>query len=212
MKRYIIGFIFGAIIFSFITAYAATTYYASQINYNNTTVDNALDNLYTSATSTITNQETQINSMQSELDTLRTEASKDMYTRLNLSSSKVTANEAYGTRLQHRTTTLNVSAKSYIIAVSFTYSAGATSGTPKSGDDSSVITINDNNECTRLSGRYTFNFLSNYNNKTTLDIREYLALFSCKFKTAKTITIDNNNTGDNVNHISHIMAQAIKLD
>ena len=54
MKKYLIGFIFGAIIFGTIGVYAGRTYLASDINYtksNNTTVslDTALNELYTSA-------------------------------------------------------------------------------------------------------------------------------------------------------------------
>ena len=49
MKKYIIGFIAGAIIFGTIGVYAATQIYARQVSYDDTTVDQALDDLYKKA-------------------------------------------------------------------------------------------------------------------------------------------------------------------
>jgi len=46
MKKYIIGFIIGGIICTSIGVYAAMSYQASEITYKNTTVDQALDDLY----------------------------------------------------------------------------------------------------------------------------------------------------------------------
>ena len=47
-KNNVIGFILGAIIFTIVGVYASSTITASDIAYKNTTVDLALDNLYTS--------------------------------------------------------------------------------------------------------------------------------------------------------------------
>ena len=49
MKKYIIGFIIGAIIFSGISAFATAQILASNISYKNTTVESAIDTLYTKA-------------------------------------------------------------------------------------------------------------------------------------------------------------------
>ena len=49
MKRNILFFILGGIFFSCISVYATITYQASQINYNNTTLDHVLDDLYSAS-------------------------------------------------------------------------------------------------------------------------------------------------------------------
>ena len=49
MKKNILFFIMGGIFFSTIAVYATMTYSASQITYKNTTLDHAIDELYTSA-------------------------------------------------------------------------------------------------------------------------------------------------------------------
>ena len=46
MKKYNIGFIIGAIVFGSIGVYASIKYQASEIEYNNETLDNVLDELY----------------------------------------------------------------------------------------------------------------------------------------------------------------------
>ena len=51
MKKYIIGFIIGAVIFSGISIFATTQIVASNISYKNTTVESAIDTLYTKAKS-----------------------------------------------------------------------------------------------------------------------------------------------------------------
>ena len=70
MKKYIIGFILGAIIFSTISVYATIYYEASQINYKNTTLDHAIDDLYTTQNTTISNKDSQITTLQNNVTTL----------------------------------------------------------------------------------------------------------------------------------------------
>ena len=69
MKRYIIGFILGGIIFSCISVYATIYYEASQINYKSTTLDHAIDELYTTQNTTISNKDSQITTLQNTLNT-----------------------------------------------------------------------------------------------------------------------------------------------
>ena len=46
MRNYIFGFILGAIIISFISVYATSSYIATQIDYKGETLDDVLDDLY----------------------------------------------------------------------------------------------------------------------------------------------------------------------
>ena len=55
IKNNFLGFIIGAIIFSFISIHATIYYEASQINYKNTTLDHAIDDLYTTQNNTLSN-------------------------------------------------------------------------------------------------------------------------------------------------------------
>ena len=55
MKKYLIGFILGAIIFASISVYAVIKIQADEIGYNDTTVDQALNDLYTTANKEILN-------------------------------------------------------------------------------------------------------------------------------------------------------------
>ena len=55
MKKNILIFILGGIFFSCISVYATFSYSASQINYKTTTLDLALDELYTTQNTTINN-------------------------------------------------------------------------------------------------------------------------------------------------------------
>ena len=67
MKKYIIGFILGAIIFGTIGVYAAINYEASQIVYKSTTLDKAIDELYTTQNGTVSNLESELHSYKDSL-------------------------------------------------------------------------------------------------------------------------------------------------
>ena len=64
MKKNILFFILGGIFFSCISVYATIYYDASQINYKNTTLDHAIDDLYTTQNTTVTNLQGQISTLQ----------------------------------------------------------------------------------------------------------------------------------------------------
>ena len=61
MKKYLIGFGLGAIIFASIGVYAGTRISADQIEYKETTVEDAINTLYTTQDTTVTDLETKLN-------------------------------------------------------------------------------------------------------------------------------------------------------
>lgn len=194
MKKIIFAFILGAVIFSTITAIAVTQINANQITYTkngtDTTVDAALNDLYT-------------------------EANKDILTRLNLSSSKITTNDSYGFRIPNRSTTLDLTTGSYLVVVAY-HDTGGVTGTSNVSNNSNIISLSYNNgSCTRLSGRRLFNYISPFGGNANLNYVSYeaIAIYSCKFTQNLTLNISSNDApSENEGQESHIMAQAIKLD
>ena len=71
LKSRVFAFILGALIFSSISVYAAHKYYASDITYKETTLDNALDTLYTTQNTTVNNLNSQITSLTNEKTSLQ---------------------------------------------------------------------------------------------------------------------------------------------
>ena len=69
-KNPTVMFVLGALIFSSISVYAAGRYYASDITYKETTLDKALDTLYTTQNTTVNNLNSQITNLQSQVDSL----------------------------------------------------------------------------------------------------------------------------------------------
>ena len=88
MKKYIIGFILGAIIFSGLSVYATIYYEASQITYKSTTLDHAIDDLYNTQNTTITNLQGQISTLQTTNTSLNNQlnAPIDYYIRVESNS------------------------------------------------------------------------------------------------------------------------------
>ena len=67
MKKYVIGFILGAIIFIGIGVYAGTKIQAAEIEYApNVSVKDKIDDLYTTANTTLSNKDQQISNLTSE--------------------------------------------------------------------------------------------------------------------------------------------------
>ena len=62
MKKNILFFIMGAIIFGSIGVFATLSYEASQITYKNTTLDHAIDDLYTTQNNAVNTLQNQLNS------------------------------------------------------------------------------------------------------------------------------------------------------
>ena len=188
MKKYIIGLIFG-IVLTLGGVVIAENLNASEIDYNDTTVEGALNDLYT-------------------------EAGKDIFTRLNLSSDKVTTTEDYGIRIPNRQTTLNLGAGTYLILVSYVQTGGG-AYTSNVGTTPTVV-LNDNNECTTLVKRKIQNFITPFggaNSNTNLEAFTALASFICKFDNNKELIIDSNSSvTESTYQASQILAQAIKLD
>ena len=60
-KTLLLGIIIGAIIFLPLGIFATMSYDASQINYKSTTLDHAIDELYTTQNTTVTNLQTNLN-------------------------------------------------------------------------------------------------------------------------------------------------------
>ena len=65
MKKNILIFLLGGLFFSCISVYATIYYDASQINYKTTTLDHAIDDLYTTQNTTVTNLQSELNSYKS---------------------------------------------------------------------------------------------------------------------------------------------------
>ena len=190
MKKNILFMILGMVIMAVISVgvYAIN---ASQITYNDTTVEGAINDLYT-------------------------EANKDILTRLNLSSSKVNYSESQGMRIPNRTTSLNLTAGSYLVVVSYHFTGGIT-GTDSVSNNSTLVSLNYNNgNCTRLSGRRANTYISPGGYATAnvdLSDNNILASYVCKFDNDLVLEVNSNdNVSENAYHESHIMAQAIKLD
>ena len=78
-KNPVVTFILGALIFSSISVYAAHKYAASNITYKDTTLDQALNTLYTTQNTTVSSQTTQINSLQQQVTELTAAAAEKDY-------------------------------------------------------------------------------------------------------------------------------------
>ncbi|MBE6161425.1 MAG: hypothetical protein E7158_04320 [Firmicutes bacterium] len=73
LKSRIFAFILGALIFSSISVYAAHKYAASDITYKNTTLDQALNTLYTTQNTTVSNLQSHVSNLTSVNETLTNE-------------------------------------------------------------------------------------------------------------------------------------------
>ena len=190
-KKSIIIFILGMILTASLSVYATTRYQANQIEYNDTPLDEVLDDLYT-------------------------ETNKDILTRLNLSSSKVSYNESYGKRIPYRSTTLNLSSGSYLIFTSYHFSGGTTGNSSVQNNSGTISLIYDNGSCNRLSGRMLDSYISPFfGTSTNIDYRssETVSIYVCKFDYSLILEISSNQAHpESAYHESHIMAQAVKLD
>ena len=85
-KNPIIMFVLGALIFSSISVYAAHKYYASDITYKETTLDKALDTLYTTQNTTVNNLNSQVSTLSNEKTALQSQISSKDATISNLTS------------------------------------------------------------------------------------------------------------------------------
>ncbi len=190
MKKYIIGLIFG-IVLTLGGVVIAENLNASNIDYNDTTVEGALNDLYT-------------------------EANKDILTKLNLSSDKITFSESYGNRIPNRSTTLNVAEGSYMIVASYHGSGGTTGTSVVANNTNSIVLSSTAGTCIRLSGRKINSFITPFataNSGLHLVSSETVAVFTCKFNSSDTLTVSSNESvPESDYHESHIMVQAIKLD
>ena len=72
MKKNILIFLLGGLFFSCISVYATIYYDASQINYKTTTLDHAIDDLYSTQNTTVTNLQSTITNLNSSVNTLQT--------------------------------------------------------------------------------------------------------------------------------------------
>ena len=68
--KFILGFILGGIVCTSIGVFATIYYEASQINYKNTTLDHAIDELYTTQNTTLSSKDAQITNLEGQITTL----------------------------------------------------------------------------------------------------------------------------------------------
>lgn len=71
MKKYILTILVTAIVFTGIGAFAAIKYQADEIGYNNTTVKDAIDILYTTQNTTVSTQASTISNLQEQISSLQ---------------------------------------------------------------------------------------------------------------------------------------------
>ena len=103
-KNTILAFIIGVLI-SGVSVYAATQYLASEIAYNDTTVENALNELYTRTDTTITGLNTQVTNLTNEKDEL-----------LNQLNSLTTASKSFTFASGNSPVTINLGFKAGYIS------------------------------------------------------------------------------------------------
>ena len=86
IKSRIFAFVLGAVIFSGITGVTAYTILASDVHYKDTTLDKALDTLYTTQNTTVTNLQNQVNTLTNEKTSLQEQIDTKDATISNLQS------------------------------------------------------------------------------------------------------------------------------
>ena len=87
--KYILCFFIGGLFFSVISVYAALNYQAYQIIYGNTTLDHTLDSLYSSANTTITNLENDLNTCNNKSFVVRDIVTVNNYTQHHINDMAV---------------------------------------------------------------------------------------------------------------------------
>ena len=127
MKSRIFAFVLGALIFSSISVYAARKYYASDIEYKETTLDKALDTLYTK-TNTYKNLTEQTTATAQDIvygktvyDNNGTLLTGTYNTTRAPIFGKAVYDEKYGNGDSAKTASLNLSTGNYIVVVTNNY-------------------------------------------------------------------------------------------
>ena len=105
LKSRVFAFILGALIFSSISVYAAHKYAASQVTYKNTTLDQALNTLYTTQNTTVTNLQNQVSSL--------TSANAALTNEKTALQSQVNAKDATISSLQSQLNSLTTAASNF---------------------------------------------------------------------------------------------------
>ena len=95
MKKYIIGLLSGIVIASVVNVYATIYYEASQINYKNTTLDHAIDDLYTTQNTTVSILNSTISTQNGTISNLQT--SLNDYKSISLRMQCNSTGTGYGT-------------------------------------------------------------------------------------------------------------------
>ena len=190
MKKYLIGFILGAVIFGSIGVLASNIM-ASSVTYNNTTVDRALDTLYTTQTTNITNLTNQISSLTEENSELQEQLENLEEEQALLKSEDVYSNLSYNnTRQTTNTATISLNKGNYVC---FYAGSVATNTTTKNMRYTDTFDL-------PITGCNSSNILKNdfigtggstaYSGSSYFNSNNYLQIFSC--------TVNSNNTNVSV--------------
>jgi len=181
--KFILGFIAGAILCTTIGVMATLSYAASQIQYKNTTLDLAMNELYN-------------------------EVNTDILQKLNLSPSKVQYYESYGTR-ENRSLNINLNPGKYLIFSSFVYTGNGSSLPSSSGTTQSPRINSDN--CSLLAGRKNDSIATSQVGSTNIAQYNHNSIYVCDITDAETITI-NSIAGESISFTSNVISQVVKLD
>jgi len=189
LNNKIFYFLLGILV-SGIIVYAETRIQASQIEYNNTTVESALNGLYS-----INNQ--------------------DLIDRID---STISYNATYGSKANGTNTSLNLSAGNYIIVGIDEYTSPITTyadGGQGSTSSSAIEITTTSGTCEKISSKFTRSVPTNTFDSTSKYLRNFMFVFTwkCKLSQAATVTITDTSQGtnDNTNYGS-ISIQAIKTE
>ena len=185
IKNNVIGFIVGVILAVSVGVYATIYYDASQINYKNTTLDHAIDDLYT-------------------------EANKSVVDKLNLTSSKTKYAIDYGDKTT-RTVSFNLDAGSYLVFGTEAVAMNNNSVSASSGDTSYPKT-NDLTNCTKLTGRFAQSVASNQVADKNQVLVTRSSVYLCKFNSSSQLTVTSADASTTPSENVNITAFTVKLD
>ena len=193
MKKFAIGFILGAIIFSSITAYAIKTYSADQIQYSQTyTVKDKLDSLYSTQNNVVNNLEYQYNTCQNSLTTY-----ENKFTNLCSSDIKYGYYKA-ATRAVDNTVSVSLSSGNYVCVYNVSVVSGRNSNeTDNEHTEYLDYTINGCTSSQKLKG-YHDKFTATNEAITESGYRDLLLerslVFKCQKSSSGNVSITYSST------------------